>query len=79
MTSEEAISVFKKPVTADRPRRQSGMDRVVEKTRWQKVRKPVSWGGVTILLVVLFVVFGPEKGRALKVQNDRLTVSTTSI
>lgn len=61
------------------PRNQSGMDRVVEKTPWQKYRKPVSWGGVALMVLVLFWLFMPESGRALKVQNARIVVSTVSM
>ncbi len=54
------------------------MDRVLEKTRWQKIQKPVTWGGMAVMVIVLFLVFGPEEGRALKVQSDRIAVSTVT-
>jgi len=59
-------------------RRQSGMDRVIEKTTWQKYRKPAAWIGAVILALILFWYFKPDGGRALKVQNDRIVISTVS-
>ena len=59
-------------------RGQSGMDRVVEKTTWQKYRKPATWGVVALLALVLFWYFKPDAGRVLRVQNDRIVVSTVS-
>ena len=73
---DSQISNMKDHEKAQNPRRQSGMDRVVEKTTWQKFKKPVTWGGTVFVAVVLFFAFGPEEGRALKVQNDRITIST---
>ncbi len=60
-------------------RSQSGMDRVVEETTWQKYRKPVTWGGSAVLLLLVIWYFKPDAGRALKVQNDRIVVSTVSL
>ena len=54
------------------------MDRVVEKTTWQKYRKPVTWGVSALLALVLFWYFKPDAGRVLRVQNDRIVVSTVS-
>lgn len=59
-------------------RRQSGMDRVIEKTTWQKYRKPAAWIGAALLALILFWYFKPDGGRALKVQNDRIVISTVS-
>ena len=67
-----------KAVTNAPGRDQSGMDRVVEKTTWQKFRKPVTWGVVALLALVLFWYFKPDAGRVLRVQNDRIVVSTVS-
>jgi len=67
-----------KAVTNAPSRDQSGMDRVVEKTTWQKYRKPVTWGGFALLALVLFWYFKPDAGRVLRVQNDRIVVSTVS-
>jgi HlyD family secretion protein len=55
-----------------------GMDRVIEKTRWQRARKPVTWGIGALSAILLVLVFGPEEGRALKVKNDRITISTVT-
>ena len=60
------------------PRNQAGMDRVIEKSSWQKYRKPVTWGVVALLVVILFWFFMPDAGRALKVQNERIVISTVS-
>jgi hypothetical protein len=59
-------------------RRQSGMDRVIEKTPWQQYRKPMIWGGVILLALAVFWYFKPDSGRALKVQNDRIVISTVT-
>jgi len=59
-------------------RRQSGMDRVIEKTPWQKHRAKLAWLIGGILLVVGFLWLKPDAGRALKVQNDRIVVSTVT-
>ena len=67
-----------KAVTNAPGREQSGMDRVVEKTTWQKYRKPVTWGVIALLALVLFWYFKPDAGRVLRVQNDRIVVSTVS-
>jgi len=73
MNSQHVKAVTNAPV-----RDQSGMDRVVEKTTWQKYRKPVTWGVVALLALVLFWYFKPDAGRVLRVQNDRIVVSTVS-
>ena len=67
-----------KAVTNATGRDQSGMDRVVEKTTWQKYRKPVTWGVIALLALILFWYFKPDAGRVLRVQNDRIVVSTVS-
>ncbi len=60
-------------------RRQSGMDRAIEKTPWQKYRKSLGWVGGAVFVLVLFWFFVPDSGRALKVKNDRIVVSTVSM
>lgn len=60
-------------------RAQSGMDRVIEKSTWQKYRKPLTWGVLAVLALLLFLYFKPDAGRALKVQNDRIVVSTVTV
>jgi HlyD family secretion protein len=59
-------------------RDQSGMDRIVEKSTWQKYRKPVTWGAIALLALTAFWFMKPDAGRALKVQNDRIVISTVS-
>jgi HlyD family secretion protein len=59
-------------------RRQSGMDKVIAKTAWQKYRKPLTWGAIALLTLTAFWVLKPAAGRALKVQNDRIVISTVS-
>lgn len=54
------------------------MDRVVEKGFWQRYRKPILSAGGLLVLLLAYVVWRPEGGRVLKVQNERLTVSTVS-
>lgn len=68
--------------SADNPRQrrdQSGMDRVIEKTTWQTYRKQVTWAAIGLLGVLAFWYFKPDAGRALKVQNDRIVISTVSV
>jgi HlyD family secretion protein len=60
-------------------RRQSGMDRVIEKTPWQKYHKPATWIAGVVLALLAFWFFKPDAGRALKVQNDRIVVSTVTM
>ena len=55
--------------------RLSSMDRVVVKTPWEKYRKFILSGGGLIAFIILILVFMPEGGRALKVDNDRIVVS----
>ena len=59
-------------------RRQSGMDRVIEKTPWQKHRTKVLWVIGLVLAIAVFWLLKPDAGRALKVQNNRIVVSTVS-
>ena len=61
------------------PRRQAGMDRVIEKTTWQKYRKPATWGMAVLFAAIVLWFFIPDAGRALKVQNDRIVVSTVTV
>ena len=57
-------------------RDQSGMDRIIEKTWWQEHRKHLTWAGVAVLVIAVFLFLKPDAGRALKVENDRIVVST---
>jgi len=57
-------------------RSQSGMDRVIEKTWWQKHRKQLTWAVAVVLAIIVFLFLKPDAGRALKVENDRIVVST---
>ena len=59
-------------------RNQSGMDRVIEQTPWQKYRKQATWGITAGIALFLIWFLKPEAGRALKVQNDRIVVSAVS-
>jgi HlyD family secretion protein len=54
------------------------MDRVVEKGFWQRYRNRILSAGALFVLLLAYVVWRPEGGRVLKVQNERLTVSTVS-
>jgi len=61
-----------------RGRGQSGMDRVVEQSNWQKYRKPLISVGTVLLALSVFWYLKPDAGRALKVQNERIVISTVS-
>jgi HlyD family secretion protein len=61
-----------------RGRGQSGMDRVVEQSNWQKYRKPLIAVGTVLLALSVFWYLKPDAGRALKVQNERIVISTVS-
>jgi HlyD family secretion protein len=59
-------------------RRQSGMDKVIEQTPWQKNRKKIIWAAMAVIAVLVFLYIKPDAGRALKVQNDRIVISTVT-
>lgn len=59
-------------------REQSGMDRVIEQSPWQKHRSLLTWSGVAFLVLLSFWYLKPDAGRALKVQNDRVVISTVN-
>ncbi len=63
------------PAGGGSPSHLSGMDRVVEKTLFEKWKKPIIYGGGAVIILILVLVFMPEGGRVLKVQNDRVVVS----
>lgn len=54
------------------------MDRVIEKSTWQKHRTLLTWSGAAFLVLLAFWYLKPDAGRALKVQNDRVVVSTVN-
>jgi HlyD family secretion protein len=54
------------------------MDRLIEKTPWQQHRQKIIWAVVLVLAIALFWFLKPDAGRALKVQNDRIVVSTVT-
>jgi len=69
------MQVVHKETPPSNARRQSGMDKVIEKTPWQQHRQKAIWAVLLILAIGLFWYFKPAAGRALKVQNDRIVVS----
>lgn len=60
-------------------RDQSGMDRVIEKSKWQQYRKPLLSAGAVVLALSTFWYMKPEAGRVLKVQNEQIVISTVSL
>jgi HlyD family secretion protein len=54
------------------------MDRVIEKSRWQQHRSKILWAAGLVLVIAAFLLLKPDAGRALKVENDRIVVSTVS-
>lgn len=58
---------------------QSGMDRRIEKSAWQRHRKSMIWAGALLLALVAVWYLRPDAGRALKVENDRIVVSTVEV
>ena len=56
----------------------TGMDRTIEKTFLEKVRKPAIWVGLSLVLAALLWWFKPDSGRSLTVLNDRLVVSSVT-
>jgi len=70
--------MIKQQIGNSQSRDQSGMDRIVEKSTWQKYRKPLTWGAIALLALTAFWFIKPDAGRALKVQNDRIVISTVS-
>lgn len=66
--------------TKDNPEHaQSGMDRRIEKSAWQRHRKSMIWAGALLLALVAVWYLRPDAGRALKVENDRIVVSTVEV
>ncbi len=59
-------------------RNQSGMDRVIEKSNWQKYRRPLISVVAVLLALFVFWYLKPDAGRVLRVQNDRIVVSKVS-
>ena len=59
-------------------RNQSGMDRVIEKSSWQKYRKPLISVVAVLLALFVFWYLKPDAGRVLRVQNDRIVVPRVS-
>lgn len=53
----------------------SGMDRVVERTFFQKYKNIIIYGGGALVILIMIFVFMPEGGRVLKVENNRVVVS----
>jgi len=53
----------------------AGMDRVIEKTAWQKHRKWATWVAIGLLGSIAIWIFMPDAGRVLKVLDDRIVVS----
>jgi len=76
--SLRAVSAAESADAGRSHRRQSGMDRAIEKTGWQKHGKLAIWALLAILAVGTFFTFKPDGGRALKIQNDRIVVSTVT-
>ena len=54
------------------------MDRVIEQSPWQQYRRPLTWAGIALLALLAFWYFKPDGGRALKIQNDRVVISTVT-
>lgn len=56
----------------------TGMDKRIERKRPKWVDNAVKYGGGAVALIALYLIFAPEGGRALKVENDRISVSTVT-
>lgn len=54
------------------------MDRVVERSYWQRHRGRILAAGALLALLVVWLAWRPGGGRVLQVQNERLTVATVS-
>lgn len=61
--------------TESSPAYSSGMDKVVEKTLFEKWKKPIFYSAGGLVVLILVLVFMPEGGRVLKIQNDRVVIS----
>ncbi len=60
---------------SDRPATQAGMDRRIEKSKYAWMKKAGLYGGGAVALIAAYMIFAPEGGRTLKVDNDRIVVS----
>ena len=57
----------------------SGMDRKVERSRWQKHGKTIGAGAAGVVaLVTVYLVFVPSSARSVKVDNGTVTVATAN-
>lgn len=54
---------------------QSGMDRRIERRTPKWLKPALIGGGVLVAAILLLKIFGPEGGRTLKVESDRVVVS----
>ncbi len=58
---------------------QAGMDRRIEKPKYQKYLKPgLIGGGVVVAVILMLTIFSPGGGRTLRVDNQRIVVSQVS-
>lgn len=60
---------------SDRPPTQAGMDRRIEKSKYERMKKPGMYAAGVLALIAAYMAFAPEGGRTLKVDNDRIVVS----
>lgn len=60
---------------AGRPPTQAGMDRRIEKSKYDRMKKPAMYVAGAVALIAAYFAFAPEGGRTLKVNNDRIVVS----
>jgi HlyD family secretion protein len=57
----------------------AGMDRVIEKSSWQRYRKYLVWSVLALAGAITIWMIMPEGGRVLKVLDDRIVVSRVTI
>ncbi len=60
---------------SERPPTQAGMDRRIEKSKYERMKKPGMYAAGAVALIAAYMVFAPEGGRTLRVANDRIVVS----
>jgi HlyD family secretion protein len=62
-------------VTNFERRSQVSMDRVIERSAWQKYRKQAVWAAMVLIGITSIAILMPDSGRVLRVQDDRIAVS----
>ncbi len=56
----------------------AGMDRKIERPKWQKHIRPIGAGAAVVVAVLGYLLFAPPSGRTLRVENTNVSISTAT-